>query len=145
MKIDKILGIIKEKLDGINYAFIGSVNLYVQGIGVQPRDIDILTTLADIKKIDKILEKYRIKDIYFDESEGRNSYRSFYKIDSVEIEVLGNVNNIARQPEALGRKILINFNGINLPCFLLTDELEAYRKMGRAEKVEIIEKFLGNK
>ncbi len=58
---------------------------------------------------------------------------------------MGNVNNIARQPEALGRKILINFNGINLPCFLLTDELEAYRKMGRAEKVEIIEKFLGNK
>ena len=145
MKIDKILIRIAKKLESVNYAFIGSANLYIQGLKVEPRDIDILTDVEGIKEIDKILAEYRTKEIYFDESEGRNSFRSFYKIEGIEIEVLGNVNSIARRPEALEKNFLINFNGVNIPCFLIVDELEAYRKMGRTEKVEIIEKFLVNK
>jgi len=141
-QINKILSVIAEKLQDINFAFIGSVNLYIQRLKVEPRDIDILTTPEGIKKIDKILDKYRTKEIYFDESDGRNSFRGFYEINGIEIEVLGNMNNLYREIDILDKKIHAKLNNIKLPCIALDNELEAYKKMGRIDKVEIIEKFL---
>lgn len=140
--MDKALKLITEKLKGINYAVIGSVNLQIQGMNVTPRDIDILTTEAGINKIDEILKEYRTEEIYFDESEGRNSFRSFYMIDGIEIEVLGNVNNIYRDLESLDRNVLINFKEMRIPCIPLGDELETYQKMGRKDKIKIIQTFL---
>lgn len=141
-KIDKILGVISEKLERVDYAFIGSVNLYIQGLKVEPRDIDILTTPEDIKQIDRIFSEFRTKEIYFDKSEGRNSWRSFYNIDGIEIEVLGNVNNIYRKKESLVGKIQLEFGRLKLSCIPLVDELNAYKSMGRIEKVEMIQAFL---
>lgn len=140
--IDGILSLIAEKLEGIDYALIGSVNLYIQGSKINPRDIDILTTSEGIKKIDKIFNNYRTREIYFDKSEGRNSFRSFYKIDGTEIEVLGNVNNAYRKPESLKNRIYIKFGVIKLPCIPLADEMMTYKLMGRMNKVDMIEKFL---
>ncbi|MDD3102442.1 MAG: hypothetical protein PHE59_04850 [Patescibacteria group bacterium] len=140
-KINKVLEIISEKLKSVDYAFIGSVNLYIQGLKIKPRDIDILTTPEIIKEIDEILKEYLTKEIYFDESEGRNSFRSFYEIDGMEIEVLGNVNNISRKPDSLKDKIYIEFDKIKLPCMPLNNELDMYEKIDRKEKVEMIKKF----
>ena len=140
--IDTILKNISESLTGVEYAFIGSVNLYIQGFAIAPRDIDILTTPEGIKEIDRLLAGYRTKDIYFDETEGRNSFRSFYMIDGVEVEVLGNVNNLYRAVDGLLYKRIIPFKDMGLPCISLEDELSAYKNMGRTEKAEMIEKFL---
>lgn len=140
--IDNILKKISESLAGVEYAFIGSVNLYIQGFAIAPRDIDILTTPDGIKEIDRLLADYRTKDIYFDETEGRNSFRSFYMIDGVEVEVLGNVNNLYRAVDGLLYKRIIPFKDMGLPCIPLEDELNAYKNMGRTEKAEMIEKFL---
>jgi len=142
MKIDKILNLIGERLENVNYAFIGSANLYIQGVGVEPRDIDILTTPKGIKEIDKLFSEARTKEIYFDESDGRNSFRSLYVIDGKEIEVLGNVGNIYRRLEVLDKRIYIRFNKVKLPCVPLADELNTYKQMGRTGKVEMIEEFL---
>jgi predicted nucleotidyltransferase len=144
-KINNVFKIIVDKLNGLNFAFIGSANLYIQGIQNEPRDIDILTTSSEIKKIDSLLSEYRTKDIYFDETEGRNSYRSFYKIDDFEIEVLGNVKNLVRDPKNLERKLLLKFDNLQLPCISLQDELETYNKMGRIEKANLIKEHLKNK
>ena len=141
-RIDNILNIISKKLESVNYAFIGSVNMYIQGLKVNPRDIDILTTPEDIKKIDKIFSKYRTKEIYYDKSEKKDSFRSFYVIDNKEIEVLGNVNNICRSLKSLDKKIYLKFNGIKLPCISLIDEMSAYKKMGHEKKVKMIKNFL---
>lgn len=145
MPIESILQKLSDTLTGIEYAFIGSVNLYIQGFDVAPRDVDILTTPDGIKDIDRLLAEYRIKNIYFDETEGRNSFRSFYMIDGVEIEVLGNVSNIYRSANGLLYKRIIPFKGMNLSCIPLEEELNAYRNMGRDEKVKMIEAFLKQK
>jgi hypothetical protein len=142
MIIDTIVNILAGKLKDTNFAFIGSINLYLQGLDVKPRDIDILTTPEDIKKIDKILAEYRTKDIYYDESEGRNSWRSFYEINGIEIEILGNVNNLCRDPKSLDQRITILHGEHQVPCVSLENELKAYKKMGRDDKVRLIQDFL---
>ncbi|HPA25555.1 MAG TPA: hypothetical protein PLK76_02225 [bacterium] len=105
LKLYSILKKISEKLQDVNYALIGSINLYLQGLKTEPRDIDILTTSEDIIRIDNILQEYRTKKIYFDETDGRNSFRSFYEINDMEIEVLGNVNNVSRDIKSLDKKM----------------------------------------
>ncbi len=137
-KIEKALKLLEEKLEGINYALVGSVNLYLQGVAVVPRDIDILTTPRGIKKIDKILKNYQTKEIYFDKSEGRNSYRTFFEINGIEVEVLGNVNNTARPKNSLNKRKIVNYEGIKLSCAPLREELKTYEKMGRIDKARLI-------
>ncbi|MBL7053159.1 MAG: hypothetical protein ISS02_00640 [Candidatus Portnoybacteria bacterium] len=137
-KIEKALKIIINKLDGLDYVLIGSVNLYIQGINVKPRDIDILTNSDEINKIIKSLKEYQTKEMYFDKSEGRNSYRVFFEINGIEIEVLGNVNNIYRSKDSLNKKIFINHKGIEISCMPLEEELEVYGRMGREDKVKLI-------
>ncbi len=144
-EIEETLSFISKKLHGIDYAFIGSINLHVQGFEIIPRDIDILTTPEGIKEIDRILDQFRVKEICFDESEGRGSFRSFYNLNDWEIEILGNVNNLYRDKESLKKKIFIAFEEIELPCIPLVHELETYEKMGRMEKVQMIKKFLRDK
>lgn len=144
MPIETVLNKVSKILEGVDYAFIGSANLYIQGLDVSPRDIDIFTTVDGIHEIDRLLSEYRTKDIYFDETEGRNSFRSFYSMDGVEIEVLGNRNNLYRTIDSLKHKKLIATKGVYLPCVSLEDELETYTKMGRTDTVLLIENFFVN-
>lgn len=144
-KILEIVKSIAQKLEVISYVLIGSVNLYLQGIKVNVRDVDILTTPEGIRKIDTILAEYRTKEIYFDETEGRNSWRSFYEIEGIEIEVLGNVTNAYRNPESVHRKVLVEIDGVELPCLVLAEEIEAYKLMGRPEKAKMIDEVLHGK
>jgi len=130
-----------EKLQGINYALIGSANLYLRGFKLEPKDIDIFTNSEEIFKIDSILQEYRTKEIYFD-AKGLNSYLGYYRIDDVDIEIQGNVNNPCRYIESLGRKEQIMFKSIVSPCISLLDELETYKKMNRLDKVKLVEDFL---
>lgn len=140
--VESALGQIEALLRGVNFAFIGSASLYIQGLDVSPRDIDILTTEETIYEIDRLLEKYRTKDIYFDETEGRNSLRSFYGIGGIEVEVLGNRNNVYRPVDSLNQKALVSFGGMKLPCIPLEKEMQAYTNMGRKDKAAKIMEFL---
>ena len=137
-KIEKALRVIIEKLNGLNYALIGSVNLSLQGIDIQSRDIDILTNSDEINKIVKVLKKYQTKEMYFNESEGRNSYRAFFEINKIEIEILGNVNNACRLKNSLDKKIYIDYKGIKIPCMPLEEELDVYKKINREDKIKLI-------
>lgn len=131
-------------LAGIDYALMGSANLYLQGMDVVPRDIDILTTPEGIRAIDERLSACRTRKIYFDESEGRNSFRSFYDYEGVEVEALGNVANAHRSPDALARKTFVDVEGARVPALTLTEEAAAYRSMGREEKARLIEEYIAS-
>jgi len=141
-KTEKALRIVIEKLNGLNYVLIGSVSLCIQGTDLQPRDIDILTDPDGIDKIIGILKEYQTKEKYFDKSDGRNSYRTFFDIGGVEIEALGNVNSTCRPKDSLDKKIFVDYKDMKIPCMSLEEELRAYEKMGRDDKVKLIRERL---
>lgn len=144
MELNNILKKLSVGLFGLNYCLIGAANLFVQGVKVVPRDIDILTDEKTIYEIAERLKQFQIKPIYFDETEGRNSYQTFFKIDGFEIEVLGNVNNACRPLDSLDKKVKIKFADFEINCMPLEEELKAYGKMERKDKVELIKKYLKN-
>jgi len=129
-RIEEALRIVIDKLNGLNYALIGSVNLFIQGIDLLPRDIDILTDSDGIEKIVEVLKEYQTKEVYFE-------------INGVEVEVLGNVDNKCRPGDSLDKKILIDYKDMKIPCISLKEELEVYERMGREDKVKLIREKLG--
>lgn len=138
----KIIIQIAKRIDDLNYALIGSANLAIQGIELTPRDIDIITDEIGIDEFDKRFSKFRVKEKFYDETDGRNSWRAFYKIDGVEIEVLQNVNNLYRPKNEFNNTVMFNLNGQKIKCSSLQSELFAYEKMGRDDKVKLIKEKL---
>ena len=138
----KIISKIAGKISDLNYAFIGSINFALQGISIDPRDIGILLDAKSFNQFDKRFDRFRTKEKYYDESEARNSWRAFYQIDEVEIEILQNVDNFCRPKDELAKKLKINFDGTEINCSSLKSELSAYQKMGRYGKVKLIKEFL---
>lgn len=143
-KIYQTLKILSDKLCNTDYVLIGSANLCVQGLNLEPFDIDILTTQEDIIKIDRILQEYRTKEIYFDNRNSWNCFISYYQIGDIQIEVLANLDNDRQSIETTQKKIVIKFNDLVLPCISLVGELETYKKMNRLDKIKLIEDFLKN-
>lgn len=140
-----VVSVIPHLVRGIaapDFVLVGSCSLALQGIAVIPRDIDILTTPEGLERIDALLAPYRTRAPYFDDTEGRNSFRAFYEFEGIEVEVLGNVDNAYRASDFLNHRVLVERDGVEIPCLDLPAELAAYRGMGRADKVALIEAFL---
>lgn len=141
-KLSKIIIRIAKQIDDLNYVLIGSANLAIQNIDLNPRDIDILTDKTGMAEFDKRFSKFRTKKKYYDKSDGRNSWRAFYEIEGIEIEVLQNVNYLCRPKDELNKTVYIDIDNQKIKCSNLQSELFAYENMGRSDKVKLIKEKL---
>lgn len=138
-KLRKILTIIADALKdtGVFWHLIGSSNLAVQGMPVEPRDIDI-TTLPEFQpKIKEVLQKYIKKDFYKPEFPAQ---MLIMEIQGIEVEFVG------RNPDdklvMRERTEFIEWKGLELPILPLRFAKEWYEIEGRPEKGKKIEEFL---
>jgi|AntAceMinimDraft_4_1070372.scaffolds.fasta_scaffold82308_2 hypothetical protein len=137
----KTLILLSKKLKGLNFAFVGSVSLYLQGIkSINPRDIDLIVYEKDLIEISNILKEFKIKD-YF---ENDMIFKTIFKVNNIEVEILNINNNSLRGEHGLDRKINIDFENLKLPCIDLRDDLKVYEELERSSKVNLIKNFLKN-
>ena len=141
----KVLKIISERLKGkkINWCLIGSTNLRLQGINIKANDIDILTDEKGAHQIGKILKEYEIEPVQWRESKKLASYYGKFKINNVEVEILGEtrIKNVY-YPLEQRKKIIIKIDDFEIPCANLKQEYQAYKNMERKEKAELIKQKL---
>jgi predicted nucleotidyltransferase len=137
-KFEEILKLLISKISDINFVLLGSLNLRLQGIEINPSDIDFLTDNEGIKKISQIFNSKILKtDIGYLET--------IFEIDGIGIHFVANISNPVRPANFMDHTVLIEKNGIKIPCTSLEAELEAYRKMNRdkdKEKIKLIEEYL---
>ena len=80
----------------IKWVLVGSLSLALQGVRIDPKDIDILTDKEGALKLNKIWEKYKIKNVEFGETDRFRSYFGKFKIKDVKIEVMGDLEEKLR-------------------------------------------------
>ena len=138
----KALKIISEKLKGkkINWCLIGSTNLALQGVNVNPHDIDILTDKKGAYQIGKYLKEYEIEPTHWRESKNLASHYGKFEINNTEIEVIGELQKkgIYTHPHKKMKKVLIKIDDFKIPCADLNFEYSAYLNLGRKEKAKLI-------
>jgi hypothetical protein len=156
-KIQKILLRVSSKLKQhkINFAIVGSISLYLQGMSVNPHDIDIITNKIGIIKIEKLFRKYKKQGIT---SEKENLKKSVYfchfamfKINNVKIEILADTWAKNKKTKKIYRsnlklKRFIVFKKQKIPIMPIEEELKAKEViMWKPKRINKIRKFLKEK
>ncbi len=144
--LEKIFNIL-SKTD-IDWAITGSLGFAIQGIGLQPNDIDIQTDKKGAYRIEQLFADYVEKKVTFSSSENIRSHFGVLRIDNVKVEIMGDIEKRGgdgawEEPVDLRTYIRqVDFNGMKIPVLDLEYEYQAYLKLGRVKKTRIIKRWL---
>ncbi len=132
------------------WALLGSTGSHLQGLPVEPPDIDIATTLAGAYLMAGCLIDYMRAPVRYGQTPNYASYFGVFEVDGVRVEVMGNlvvsgedgvidtVEHFARWND---RVRLVKVDGMNVPCVPLEWQLVANLLIGRVERAQIIADF----
>lgn len=125
---------LKEK--GVNWVLVGSLSLALQGVDIDPSDIDILTDREGAFEFNKLFKEYEVEGVNFGSSEFFESYFGKFNIGGVKIELMGDLKE-KRDGEwfsfcgRLENFKIVEVEGMRLPVSSLGDQLESYSKSER--------------
>jgi hypothetical protein len=141
----------KLKDSGLNWALSGSFSLYLKGIDIPINDIDIITTIEDIKVFQEIFKDYVVNPVKSVVKEIFSSYVLILSINSIEVEIIADYTKLTSDNKItyvdannLSTKEYISFNDFKIPIINLKQQLHSYTLLNRLDKVKLITDFLGN-
>lgn len=153
--LHKALVRVVQALQGLDgWALTGSVGFRLQGVPVNPHDIDVQTTAKGAYEVEKRLLSIEslqvVRKVVFSRSEAIQShYGSFLITDlKTEVEVMGDVQkhlDDGRWEEPANLALLtrqVIYQGMVVPVLDLEYEYLAYVRMGRHERAQLLRKWL---
>lgn len=122
--------------------------MYIQGVDILPKDIDIITDKKGVESLDKLLSEYCIQKPEYSSTEEYRSYYGQYIINSVKIDLVGNfqykMKDGSRSKLRSKKKYFEKeYNGMLLFLLPLEEELKEYEELGKLNKVRKINERLG--
>ena len=147
-----VLRQIYARLNGadLNWAVTGSLCFALQGVPVsEVHDIDLQSDEAGVYEIERRFADYVTRKVAVWESRTIRSHFGVLLIDGVKVELMGEMATRPAEDAAWGEPI--NLNGIKrfvivddmrVPVIDLEHEYEAYLKMGRIEKAQLLRAWL---
>ncbi len=145
-----VLHKIYDRLKGknVNWVITGSLGFALQGVPVEIHDIDIQTDKAGAYKIERLFSEFVSKRVRFSSTEKIRSHFGALIIDGIKVEIMGDIQKRLRDgnwenPVDLNKyKRFIEIEGMKIPVLSLEYEYQAYLKLGRTEKAEMLRKWL---
>ncbi len=135
----------------VNWVVTGSLGFALQGVPVESNDIDIQTDREGAYEIDRLFSEFVTKRVKFFSTERIRSHFGELIIDGIKVEIMGDIQKRLEDgswenPVDLERhKRVIELEGIQVPVLSLEYEYQAYLKLGRIEKAEVLRKWLSGK
>jgi hypothetical protein len=154
MKIDPTyLNILRQiytrlKDSNINWVVTGSFGFALQNVPVTSQDIDLQTNEAGAYEIERLLSEYVTRNVAFSSAENIRSHFGALTIDGIKVEIMGDIakrleDGTWEEPVDLERyKQSVEVEGMQIPVLSLEYEYQAYLKLGRLEKAQILRKVL---
>ncbi len=132
----------------VNWVVTGSFGCALQGLPVEVHDIDIQTDKMGTYEIEHLLSKFVIKKVTFSSTDKIRSHFGALMIDGVKVEIMGDIQKRLEDggwesPVDLKlHKRVIEIEGMRVPVLSLEYEHQAYLKLGRVKKAEMLKKWL---
>ena len=128
--LDKIL----QKLEGVDvvWRLDGSVNLLVQGMDLQPNDLDIATDDKGLEVFYGLFEEFITDDKFGEVASGR-VLKLNVEGKEVEINSYDNANL-----NKLDKIKFLNYKDLELPVLPLKEAKKFYKQIKRERKVKMI-------
>jgi len=145
----KVLRKLHERLkdSDVNWVVTGSLGFALQGVPVEPHDIDIQTDKEGAYEIERLFSEFTVKKVKFSSMEKIRSHFGALMIDGIKVEIMGDiqkkVNDEWEPPVDINRyKRFVQIEGMRIPVLDLEYEYQAYLKLGRIEKAKMLKEFL---
>ena len=138
----QVSNILNEKK--IPWMLIGSCNLAIQGMDLDPRDIDLCVNKKDFDKLEKIFSKFwKVVVSKFPSKFKGEAYKLTFFVDGVEIEFLGETSQNLYTTHLNSRGFIRkDFKGAVLNLNKLENEYKSYFNMERIDKANKIKEYL---
>lgn len=132
----------------VDWALTGSLALALQGLPVEPHDIDLQTDAAGAYEIERRLARYSTRPVVYSAAAAICSHFGALAIDGIEVEIMGEVRR--RLPDGtwdeptdlIRHRRWISTHGLLIPVLTLDYEAQAYRKLGRTERAALIRRWI---
>ncbi|MFP4201340.1 MAG: nucleotidyltransferase domain-containing protein [Candidatus Acetothermia bacterium] len=133
--------------NGIDWVVTGSASFALQGVPVTPNDVDIQTDESGAYEIEELFSDRVIKEVEFSSTERIKSHFGALMIHGILVELMGAVQKYYdgewEPPIDIDRhKKFVSLEGMEIPVLDLAYESLAYRRFGRVETADRLEKFL---
>lgn len=136
-KIMNTLRIIVNHLKSvdISWTIVGSVSLALQGVDINPNDVDILTDKHGAFQIGALLKEFEVKPVSL-RTDLFESFYGLYEIQGTKVEVIGDLKVELdgvwiSLSDRLKSPNLILIDSMTIPVSSLSDQLLFYEKLGR--------------
>ena len=132
----------------VNWVVTGSLGFALQGIPVQPHDIDLQTDKAGAYEIESLFADVVIRKVKFSATERIKSHFGALQIDGIEVEIMGDIQK--RGADRVWEEIvnpahyrqIVEIDGLLVPVLSLEYEYQAYLKFGRIERAKMLRRWL---
>ena len=142
----KIVTRLKDR--SISWAVTGSLGIALQGVPVKVHDIDIQTDKDGAYEIERCFTECVVEPVRYSESERIRSHFGALEIDGVKVEIMGDVQKLLGEEgweeavEVESYRQWVETEGMRVPVMSLEHEYQAYLRLGRSEKAEMLRDWL---
>ena len=131
-----------------SWVITGSLGMALQGVPVEVNDIDIQTDKEGAYEIERRLLENVKQPVRYSAAERIRSHLGVLEFDGIKVEIMGAVQKRLddqrwEDPVEVERyQHWIEIDGLRIPVLRLEYEQQAYLRMGRVEKAEMLREWL---
>lgn len=135
----------------VNWVITGSLGFALQTVPVEPNDIDIQTDKTGAYEIERCFAEFVIKKVTFSSGARIRSHFGVLMIDGIKVEIMGDIQkrlddgSWEHSVNLDYHKRIVEVEGMRVPVLSLEYEYQAYLKLGRIDRAEMLKKWLENK
>jgi hypothetical protein len=132
----------------IHWALTGSFSFALQGVPVEPHDIDVQTDEAGAYAIERLFREHVVQPVAYWASEHMRSHFGVLEIAGVTVEIMGEIqkrlaDGTWEEPVNVEQyRRFVNIENMQVPVLSLEYEYQAYSIMGRLEKARLLREWL---
>lgn len=153
-QVDPVIGDIVERLvetladPPLEWALTGSTSFALQGVPVEPNDVDVQTTESGAYEIEQRLAEHVVEPVSFQSSAGIRSHFGTLSIDGVTVEIMGAVQKRLAdgtwEPpvDIEAHRQFVHFRDDHVPVLALGYEARAYEQLGRTERAQLLRDYI---
>ncbi|MDY6818993.1 MAG: hypothetical protein SVG88_10065 [Halobacteriales archaeon] len=128
----------------VDWALTGSTSFALQGVPIDPGDIDVQTGVAGVTTIGRVFADSVTDPITWTRSERMGSYLGALTIEGYTVEVIGALRKRRadgtwdRPVDVTDHREYVTVHSIEVPVLSLAYEARAYDRLGRTERAQLL-------
>ena len=128
----------------VNWVVTGSLSCALQGLPFEPHDIDIQTDKQGAYEIERRFSSQVSRKVTFSSTERMRSHFGALLIEGIVVEIMGDIQKRLEDGtwetpvDLRSQRQFIHVAGMTIPVLSLAYEAQAYLKLGRLERAEML-------